>query len=66
MDLFGHREQLLLIHNMSSQCSFCTLWADGINGYLPHLESVLSVALVAHETPNISVSSQWIVDGDLI
>ena len=51
IDLFGQREQLLLIHNMGSQCPFCTLWADGINGYLPHLESVLSVALVSHETP---------------
>ena len=51
MDLFAHRAQLLLIHNMGSQCPFCTLWADGINGYLPHLESVLSVVLVSHETP---------------
>ena len=48
MDLFAHRAQLLLIHIMGRQCPFCTLWADGINGYLPHLESV---TLVSHETP---------------
>ena len=30
MDLFAHRAQLLLIHNMGSQCPFCTSWADGI------------------------------------
>ena len=41
----------MLIHNMGSQCRFCTLWADGINGHLPHLESVLSVVLVSHERP---------------
>jgi len=51
LDLFGQQEQLMLIHNMGSQCRFCTLWADGINGQLPHLESVLSVVLVSHETP---------------
>ena len=50
-ELFGQREQLMLIHNMGSQCRFCTLWADGINGHLPHLESVLSVVLVSHESP---------------
>ena len=53
MDLFAHRAQLLLIHIMGRQCPFCTLWADGINGYLPHLESV---TLVSHETPSTSVS----------
>lgn len=50
-ELFGQREQLMLIHNMGSQCRFCTLWADGINGHLPYLESVLSVVLVSHESP---------------
>ena len=32
MDLFGQREQLLLIHNMGSQCPFCTLWQAVLRG----------------------------------
>lgn len=55
-EVFGQREQLMLIHNMGSQCRFCTLWADGINGHLPHLESVLSVVLVLTKALRISAN----------
>lgn len=52
-DLFGDREQLLLIHNMGQGCRYCTLWADGLNGFVPHMESVMSVALVSKDSPEI-------------
>ena len=45
LDLFGEQERLLVIHNMGQGCRYCTLWADGFNGFLPHLESALSVVL---------------------
>jgi len=51
IDLFGDRDRLLLIHNMGQGCRYCTLWADGFNGFLPHLESALSVALVSRDAP---------------
>ncbi len=51
LDLFGEQQQLLMIHNMGQACRYCTLWADGFNGLLPHLESVLSVVLVSKDTP---------------
>ncbi len=51
MDLFAHHEQLMLIHNMGQACRYCTLWADGINGFLPHLETVMSVVLVSKDSP---------------
>lgn len=51
LDLFGEQQQLLAIHNMGQGCRYCTLWADGFNGLLPHLESALSVVLVSKDTP---------------
>lgn len=53
LDLFAEREQLLLIHNMGQGCRYCTLWADGFNGFVPHLESVLSLTLVSKDAPEV-------------
>ncbi len=50
-NLFGDKDQLLLIHNMGQGCRYCTVWADGLNGFLPHLESAMSVALVSKDDP---------------
>ena len=50
-DLFGDRDKLLAIHNMGQGCRYCTLWADGFNGLLPHLESALAVVLVSKDSP---------------
>jgi predicted dithiol-disulfide oxidoreductase (DUF899 family) len=36
-ELFGAKDDLILIHNMGTKCSSCTLWADGFNGVYPHL-----------------------------
>ena len=36
LELFGEKDQLLVIHNMGRGCRYCTLWADGFNGFLPH------------------------------
>ena len=50
-ELFGSHERLLVIHNMGQGCRYCTLWADGFNGFVPHLESVMSLALVSKDDP---------------
>ena len=50
-DLFGDRDRLLVIHNMGQGCRYCTLWADGFNGLLPHLENAVSVVLVSKDDP---------------
>ena len=50
-ELFGDRDRLLVIHNMGQACRYCTLWADGFNGLLPHLESALAVVLVSKDPP---------------
>ena len=51
--LFGEHEKLLAIHNMGQGCRYCTLWADGFNGLLPHLESALAVVLVSKDSPQV-------------
>jgi len=51
LELFGGGNQLLLIHNMGQACRYCTLWADGFNGLVEHLESAMSVVLVSKDSP---------------
>ena len=51
LDLFGARKKMLVIHNMGQGCRYCTLWADGINAFLPHLEDKFSVVLVSKDSP---------------
>ncbi len=53
LGLFGERDKLLLIHNMGQGCRYCTMWADGLNGILTHLESAMSVALVSKDPPEL-------------
>ena len=51
--LFADRDQLLMIHNMGGGCRYCTLWADGINGVIDHLEDAMAVALVSKDKPEL-------------
>ena len=50
-DLFAGNDKLLAIHNMGQACRYCTLWADGINAFLPHLESSMAVVLLSKDDP---------------
>ncbi len=56
LDMFGDKDRLLLIHNMGQGCRYCTLWGDGFNGFLPHLESAMSVVLVSKDAPDLQRS----------
>lgn len=51
-DLFGARNRLILIHNMGSGCSYCTMWADGFVGLLPHLESRVAFIVTSPDEPD--------------
>ena len=64
MDLFGEKDKLLLIHNMGQGCRYCTLWADGFNGFVQHIESTISVALVSKAPPYYSASLPIAEAGD--
>jgi predicted dithiol-disulfide oxidoreductase (DUF899 family) len=52
-ELFGEKEILFAIHNMGQGCRYCTLWADGLNGFLPHLEEKFAVALLSKDAPEL-------------
>lgn len=53
LDLFGTQDKLLVIHNMGQGCRYCTLWADGLNGFVPHLESTMALVLVSKDAPEL-------------
>lgn len=50
-ELFGEKTGLFAIHNMGQGCRYCTLWADGINAFLPHLETEFAVLLLSKDDP---------------
>jgi predicted dithiol-disulfide oxidoreductase (DUF899 family) len=45
--LFRDRDQLIVIHNMGFSCPYCTMWADGFNGLLPHIAERAAFALAS-------------------
>lgn len=52
-DLFAGKDKLLVIHNMGQACRYCTLWGDGINPFVPHLESALAMAMVSKDPVDV-------------
>ncbi len=45
--LFGEYNEMLLIHNMGTGCSYCTLWADGFNSFWPYLKTKCAFVLTS-------------------
>lgn len=52
-ELFGDKRDLLVIHNMGKHCPYCTLWADGFNGLLPHIENRTATVMVSSDSPDV-------------
>jgi predicted dithiol-disulfide oxidoreductase (DUF899 family) len=50
-ELFGGKNDLILIHNMGKDCNYCTLWADGFNGQARHLEDRAAFVVVSPDDP---------------
>ena len=50
-ELFGGREYLFVIHNMGKACPSCTMWADGFNGVLSHLENRAAFVVTSPDDP---------------
>jgi predicted dithiol-disulfide oxidoreductase (DUF899 family) len=61
--LFGRHEYLFVIHNMGAGCSYCTLWADGFNGVLKHLENRAAFVISTPDDPvkqqQLKASRDW-------
>lgn len=50
-EMFGSKNDLILVHNMGKQCPYCTLWADGFNGIKEHLEDRAAFAVISPDDP---------------
>lgn len=51
--LFGFKNDLILVHNMGKRCPSCTMWADGFNGLLNHLQDRAAFVVVSPELPAV-------------
>lgn len=49
--LFGDHDTLFVVHNMGKGCVYCTLWADGLNGVIDHLQNRAAFALSSPDSP---------------
>ena len=54
--LFGSHDELVVIHNMGKRCPYCTLWADGLNGIVDHLENRAGFVVVSPDDPETQKS----------
>ncbi len=52
-ELFGDNNDLIVIHNMGKSCPYCTLWADGFNGLVHHLENRASFVVISPDEPEV-------------
>jgi len=52
-ELFGDRGDLIVIHNMGKDCPYCTLWADGFNGLVDHIQSRAALVMVSPDSPDV-------------
>lgn len=51
-DLFGAKDDLIVIHNMGASCAYCTLWADGFNGVYDHLANRAAFVVTSPDAPD--------------
>lgn len=52
-ELFGDSNDLIVIQNMGRSCSYCTLWADSLNGIANILLSRCPVAICSPDEPAV-------------
>ncbi len=49
--LFGDHSRLILVHNMGRGCTYCTMWADGFVGLVPHLNDRAGFVVTSPDEP---------------
>ena len=52
-ELFGEKRDLIVIHNMGKSCVYCTMWADGFTGFLPHLQDRAAFVVSSPDPPEV-------------
>lgn len=51
--LFGDKQDLIVVHNMGTGCSHCTMWADGFTGLVPHLSDRAAFVVCSPDKPEV-------------
>lgn len=63
LELFGEKDELIVIHNMGKGCFYCTMWADGFNGVYHHLRDKASFVVSSPDAPSVqddlAASRKW-------
>jgi len=52
-ELFADKDDLILVHNMGTGCSYCTMWADGFTGLVPHLQDRAAFVVCSPDKPEV-------------
>lgn len=52
-ELFGDKDELILVSNMGKSCRYCTLWADNYNGIVKPLNDRAAFAVVSPDSPDV-------------
>lgn len=52
-ELFADKTELIVVHNMGISCTYCTLWADGLNGVYEHLTSRAAVVISSPDSVQV-------------
>ena len=47
LDVFGDYEDLIVVHNMGAACDYCSLWADGLTGFVKHISERCAFVVVS-------------------
>lgn len=50
-ELFGDKQDLVVVHNMGRRCPMCTTWADGFDGVARHLEDRMAFVVSTPDAP---------------
>ncbi|MFS0674780.1 DUF899 family protein [Ornithinibacillus sp. 179-J 7C1 HS] len=53
LDLFGDKDELIVIQNMGKSCSYCTMWADGFNGIYHYIIEKAGFVVATPDSPEI-------------
>ncbi|WP_088042071.1 DUF899 family protein [Bacillus sp. EAC] len=64
LELFGEKNELIVVHNMGKGCSYCTMWADEFNGVYHHIIKKAAFVLSTPDEPciqeDIAAERGWI------
>jgi AraC-like DNA-binding protein/predicted dithiol-disulfide oxidoreductase (DUF899 family) len=52
-ELFGAMDDLIIVHNMGISCIYCTIWADGLTGLVPHFMDRAAFAVCSNDAPEV-------------